>query len=117
VGCSTHERVDGRAEHVDVAGEFDHGAIDQLDRDGLKLDDVLSRIHGVVEAAKVTGANGSASEQRPQLELDPGREAERALGADQDMGKVVEGSIGGERIEIVAADPTLHLGKALRDLI
>jgi hypothetical protein len=65
VGRAAHKRVDGRAEHVDIAGKFDHGAVDEFDRDGLELDDVLGRIHGVIEAAEVTDADGAASEQRP----------------------------------------------------
>ena len=116
-GVAAHEGLDGRAEHVDVAGELDHGAVDQLDRDRLELDDVLGRIHGVVEAGEMAGADGAAAEQRPQLELDAGGKAERAFGADQDMGEIVRRRVGRERIEIVAADPALHLGKARRDLV
>ena len=33
VRIAAHEGVDGRLEHRDVAGERDHGAVDQFDRD------------------------------------------------------------------------------------
>jgi len=117
IGIAAHDGVDGRAEHVDRARKLDHGAVDQLDRDGLELDDVLGRIHGVVEAAEMAGADSTPTEQRPQLELDPGGKAERPLGADEQLGEIVDRRVGGERVEIVAADPPLHLGKALGDLV
>ncbi len=117
IRLAAHEGVDGRAEHGDVAGELDHGAVDELDRDRLELDDVLGRSHRIVEAREVAGADRAPAEQRPQLELDPGREAERAFRADENVGEVVDRRIGRERIEIVAADPALHFRKARRDLV
>ena len=117
IRLAAHEGVDGRAEHRDVAGELDHGAVDELDRDRLELDDMLGRRHRIVEAREVAGADRAPPEQRPQLELDPRREAERAFRADEDMREVVDRRVGRERIEIVAADPALHLRKARRDLV
>ena len=78
---------------------------------------MLGRRHRIVEAREMAGAHRAAAEQRPQLELDLGREAERAFRADENVGEVVDRRIGRERIEIVAADPALHFGKARRDLV
>ncbi len=56
--------VDRRPEHRDVAGKRDHGAVDQFDRDGRQLDDVLRRVHRLEEAAEMAGADRAAAEQR-----------------------------------------------------
>src|SRR5215470_4558992 len=85
---ATHEGRDGRTKQRDVTREFDHGLIDKLDCDRVKLDDVLSRLHRGVEASEMTRADGTAAEHGGELELDAGRECERAFGADQDMRKV-----------------------------
>ena len=112
---AAHDRVDGGLEHRDLAGEAQHGAVDQLDRDRPELDDVLRRIHRRHEAAEMAGADRATPEQRRKLELDPGGERERALGADQDMREVEIVAAGDERVEIVTADPALHLGKVRVD--
>ena len=117
LGVAADEGVHGGAKHVDAAGKRNHGAIDKFHRDRRELDDILGRIHGVMEAGEMAGADGAAAEQRRELELDAGGKPERALGADQDVGEIVLGRVAGERIEIVAADAALHLGKARRDLI
>ena len=70
--------------------------------------------HRLAEAAEMTGADRAAPEQRPQFELDAGRERERAFGADQEMRKVRR--IGEQRIEVVAADPSLHFRESRLDL-
>ena len=51
-GLAAHERLQRRAEHGDLAGERDHGQVDQFHRDRSELDDVLRRRHCFVEAAK-----------------------------------------------------------------
>ena len=56
VRIAAHDRLHGRPEHGDVAPERDHGAVDQFDRDGFQGDEVLRRIHGLVEAAEVADA-------------------------------------------------------------
>ena len=109
LGIAAHDRVDGGLEHRDLAREAQHGAVDQLDRDRPELDDVLRGIHRRQEAAEMAGADGAPAEQRRKLELDPGGECERALGADQDMREVEIVAAGHQRVEIVAADPALHL--------
>ena len=62
-------------------------------------------------------AERALAEHGPELELDRGRIGERAFRADEDMGEVVRGRVRQERVEIVAADAALHLGKARRDLV
>ena len=114
---TAHEGVDGRTKHRDLAGQFDHGAIDELDRDRVELDDVLSRIHGAVKAAEVAGADGAAAEERRELELNAGRERERALGTDQDVRKIEIVAGRDQSVEVVPADPPLHLRETGRDLI
>ena len=61
-GIAAQERIDRRLEHRDVAREPKHGAVDQLDRDRIELDDILRRRHRFVKAAEVTGADRAAAE-------------------------------------------------------
>ena len=63
----------------------------------------------------MAGADRAPAEQRRQFQLDPGREAERALRPDQDMCEIERVAAGQERIEIVAADAALHFRKARFD--
>ena len=58
-----------------------------------------------------------AADERRELELDPGREGERAFGADQDMREIEVVAAGRQRVEIVAADPALHLREVRLDLL
>jgi hypothetical protein len=114
---AAQERRDCRLEHVDLGGQPQHGAVDQLDRDRPERDDVLRRLHRLVEAAEMAGAERAPAEQRREFQLDPGREGERAFGADQDMGEIDIVAARQQRIEIVAADPALHFWKAPLDLV
>ena len=113
---AAHDRFHGRPEHGDVAPERDHGAVHQFDRDGFQGDEVLRRIHGLVEAAEVADAKRLVADHRPELQLDLGREGQRPFRADEHMGHVVGRPIRHERVEVVAADAPLHLGKARLDL-
>ena len=117
LGIAAHDRVDRGLEHRDLAREPQHGAIDQLDRDRPELDDVLRGVHRLGEAAEMAGADRAPAEQRRELELDPGGEGERALGADENMREIEIVAAGHQRVEIVAADPALHLGKVRFDLV
>ena len=112
---AAHHGIDRRLEHRDVARQAEHGAVDQFDGNRRELDDVLRRLHRALEAAEVAGADRAAAEQRRELELDLGGEAERAFGADQDMREVHVVAAGHERVEIVAADAALHLREARLD--
>ena len=114
--CS-HEALQRRLEDRDRAGQFDHGAVDQLDCDRLQPNQMLRGVHRLVEAAEMAGANGAATEQRRQLQFDAGREGERALAADQHVREVDVVLSGRQRVEIVAADAPLHLREARRDLV
>ena len=55
---------------------------------GAELDEVLRRVHRLVEAAEMAGADRALAEQRRELQLDLRGEAERAFRADQDMREV-----------------------------
>ena len=114
VGIAAHGGCDHRLEHRDVAPERDHGAVDQLDRDRLQLHQMLGRIHRLVEAAEMADAERPVADHRPQLQLDLRGEGERAFRADQQMRHVVGDVARGQRIEIVAADPALHLWEICR---
>ena len=116
-GITAHHRIDRGLEHRDVAREPQHGAIDQLHRDRPELDDVLRGVHRLGEAAEMAGADPAPSEQRRELQLDLGGEGERALGADENMREIEIVAAGNQRVEIVAADPALHFGKVLFDLV
>ena len=63
------------------------------------------------------GADRAAAEQRRQFQFDAGGKAERALRADQHMRQIDVVLAGHQRVEIVAADAALHLGKARGDLV
>ena len=116
-GIAAQERIDGRLVHRDVAGQAEHGAVDQLDGDRPELDDVLRRQHRFMEAAEMAGADGAAAKQRRKLQLDLGRERQRAFRADQKMREIDVVAAGDQRIEIIAADAALHFRKAPLDLV
>jgi len=116
IRVSAHGRIDHGGEHRDLAPQRDHGAIDQLHRNGAKLDQMLGGIHRLIETAEVADAEHSVADHRPQLEFDLGGEGERAFRADQKMGHVVRRIARNESIEIVAADPALHFRKPVGDL-
>ena len=50
LGIADQGALDHRTEGGIGARQLDHGAIDQLDRGGLQLDDVLGAVHRLVEA-------------------------------------------------------------------
>ena len=114
---AAHERLQRGAEHRDLARKRNHGRVDQLDRDGCQLDDVLRRRHRLVEAAEVNGTDRAASEHRRELQFDRGGECQRALRAHQDVREVDVVASRHQRIDVVAADAALNLGKTRRDLI
>ena len=73
------EAVDGRAEHRVVARQLDHRAVDQLDRRRAQLDDVLGRVHRLVEAREMADAEDPVRRDRLEVELDLGEEGEGAF--------------------------------------
>ena len=77
---------------------------------------MLRGIHRLVETAEVADAEHFVADHRPQLQFDIGGEGQRALGTHQQMRKVIGGVARHQRIQIVAADAALHLGKLVRDL-
>ena len=98
-------------------GELEHGAVDQLDRDRLELDQMLRGVHRLVERAEVAGADRALAQQRRELQLDAGGERERAFRAEQDVREIVLRRVRREGIEIVAADAALHLREVHLDLV
>ncbi len=112
---AAHHRVGRRLEHGDVARQAEHGAVDQFDRDRPELDQVLGRVHGLEEAAEVAGADRAAAEQRRKLQLDLGREAERAFRADEQVREIDVVAARDEGVDVVAADPALDLREAHLD--
>ena len=115
VGIAAHGGADDRLEHRDLAPERDHGAVDQFDRDRPQLHQMLGGIHRLVEAAEMADAQHLVADHRPQLQFDLGGEGQRAFRADQQMRQVVRRIARHQRIEIVAADPALHLWESLGD--
>ena len=114
---TAHELLQRRAEDIDLAGEFDHRGVDQLNRDRLQTHNVLRAIHSFVEAAEVNRTDRAAAEQRRQLQFDAGREGERALATDQNMREVDVVLSWHQRVEIVAADAALHFRKPRSDFL
>ena len=112
-----HELVERRLENRNLARELDHRAVDQFDRDRLEPHDVLRRIHRLVEAAEMAGADRAAAEQRRKLQFDARGKRERAFAADQHVREIDVVLARHQRVEIVAADAALHFGKARGDLV
>ena len=69
----------------------------------------------------MAGADRAPPERRPQLDLELGRERERSLGAHQNVreivARIVRRGARHQGVEIVAADPALHLGESRGDLV
>ena len=63
------EAIDGGAEHRVVARQLDHRAIDQFDRGGPQLDDVLRRVHRLVEGGEMADAEHPMRRYRLKIEL------------------------------------------------
>ena len=116
IGIAANGGADDGLEHRDLAAQRQHGAIDQFDRDGAQLHQMLGGIHRLVETAEMADAEHLVADDRPQLQFDLGGEGQRAFRAYQQMRHVVGGIARHQRIEIVAADAALHLGKFFRDL-
>jgi hypothetical protein len=111
---ASDEAFDGRAEHGDVAGQLHESAIDQLHGGGLEGDDVLGRLHGLVEARKVADSEHAVRRDRLKVELDLGEEGERSLRAHQQVRHVVAFRV--DAVDVVAAHPAQQLWKASLDL-
>ncbi len=125
---AAHEGIQRRLEHRDVAGEPQHGGVDQLHGDGLEGHEVLRRVHRGEERAEVADAEPAPAEQGPQLEVDRGGEGERALRADQQvrhvdravavaLAAILPDTRRHQRVEVVAADAALHGGEARVHLV
>ena len=56
---------------------------------GFELDDVLGRLHRLVERAEMADAERALAEHGPELELDRGGIGERAFRADENMREIV----------------------------
>src|SRR5262249_40461165 len=59
-----HETVDYGAKHRNVARQFDHRAVDQLDRAGAELDDPPGQGHRTVEAREMADAEDPVRRDR-----------------------------------------------------
>ena len=101
--------LEGRAEHRQLPGQVQHGAIDQLHGRRRQLDDEARHLHRVLEASEMADPAHLVLGEAVQLELDPGEEAERPFRADHQLGEVLPGLA--QRLEVVAA----HLAQELRD--
>ena len=69
------------------------------------------------EIAEMTGTDRAASKHRRKLQLDARGESERAFRTHQDMRQIEVVATGDERVEIIAADAALDLGKFRLDLL
>lgn len=100
VGIAAHRRRDDRLEHRDLAPQRDHGAVDQLHCDRPQLDQMLGRVHRLVEAAEMADAEHLVADHGPQLQLDLRREGEGAFRPDQQMRQIVRRVARHQRIEL-----------------
>ena len=69
VGIALEEGVHRLHERRDLARQADHGAIDQLDRRGAELDDVLRELHRGVELREVAHAERALLGQACKLQM------------------------------------------------
>ena len=113
---AAQERIHRRPVHRDVAGEPEHGAVDQLDRDRTELDDILRRRHRLVKAAEMhapTARRPSCGESFSSILVEnasvPSEPTSRCA-------RLMSLRARHQRVEIVAADAALHFGKAPLDL-
>ena len=115
VRITLEKAIDRGLECRVTARKFEHGAVDQFDRNGLQLDDVLRRFHRAEKGREVAHAERLVPRQRREIEMDALRIRQRAFGTDQQMRHVVAGAA--QHVEVVAADTPQQLGKAVLDLI
>src|SRR5580704_11448283 len=69
-----------------------------------------------MEAAEMTSTDRTAAKLRRQLQLDLGRECERAFRTDQKMREIDVVAARDQSIEVITADPALQFRKAPLDL-
>ncbi len=77
---------------------------------------MLGRVHRPVERAEMGDAERAIADHRRELDLDRGRERQRAFRADEQM-REIDRLPGRQRIEIITADTALHFRKARGDLV
>src|SRR5207253_7250377 len=121
-GFTDNGRLDDRAKCGVRPGELDHGSVDQLDRDGSKLDDVLRRFHCGVERREIHDTERLVLRERSELQLKAGEISERAFRADQQMREIYRSiasvrahALRIEHVEFVAADATQQRRELVRD--
>ncbi len=114
-GFALHALIDDGPERGIAARQFDHRVVDQLDRRGLQLDDVLRRLHRLVKRREMADAQSLVFRQRRQPQLDAAREGQRALGADQQMRHVHTGWQ--HHVEVVTADSAQYLRITVFDFL
>ncbi len=79
LGLAFHALVDDRSECRIATRKIDHRAVDQFHRCGFQLDDVLRRLHRLVERREMTHAQRLVSRQRRQFQFEAPRKCQRAL--------------------------------------
>jgi hypothetical protein len=108
VGERAPEQRDVGAEHQDVV-------VHELDRDRPEGDDRLRRLHRGPEGREVAHAHDAMRREPGQLQRHLRRDGKRALRPDEEMGEVRARLQ--EGVEVVAADPPLHLREHAADLL
>ena len=117
VGIAAHGGGDDRLEHLDLASQRQHGAVDQFHRDRAEFHQMLGGVHRLIETAEMADAEHLVADHRPQFQLDLRGEGEGAFGAHQEMRQIVRRIARHQRVEIVAADAALHFGKFPGDFV
>ena len=107
--------------------ELDHRVVDKLDGDRIQRDQMLRRVHRLVETRKMADPHQLAGRQRPEPEFDGGAEGKRAFRADEKMRQVdpVAGlaagakrhGVGHQRIDIISPDPAKDLRKPVKNVL
>ncbi len=95
---------------------LDHGAVHQLHRARLELDDMLGRFHRLVKGREVTYAQDLVRRDRLQFELQTGEKRQRTFRTDQQACQVARLDIH-QFIDIVTTNTPQQLREAPRDFI
>ena len=114
-GVASDETLDGRAEHVDVPGELDQGAIRELHSARLEGYDVPGGFHRLVEGGEVADPQYAVGRDRLQIEFDLGEQAQRALGSHQQVGHVVAFCV--DAVDVVTTHAAQKFREAAMDLV
>ncbi len=115
LGLAFHKLADDRCERGIGKRQVQHGAVDQLHGARPKLDDVLGRVHRVVESRKMCDTERLVLRQFREADVDLLEPGEGAFAADQQSREIEV--LRRNAIEVVSRDVSRDLRVARRNLV